>query len=60
MEVGMFELTPEMHRERIMRSIMKSADLSLEEAEKLDEIICEAVGIDTNESPPFFLLSAQE
>ena len=30
----MFELTPEMHRERIMRSIMKSADLSLEEAEK--------------------------
>ena len=56
----MFELTPEMHRERIMRSVMKSADLSLEEAEKLDEIICEAVGIDTNESPPFFLLSTQE
>ncbi len=56
----MFELTPEMHRERIMRRVMKSVELPLEEAEKLDEIICEAIGIDINQSPPFFLLSAQE
>lgn len=56
----MFHLTPEMHRERIMRQVMKSAQLTQEDAEALDEIICEAIGIDTNESPPFFILSAQK
>ena len=57
----MFALTPEMHRERIMRRVKQLIEhLSIEEAQDLDEIICEAVGIDTNESPPFYLLSSQE
>ena len=56
----MFELTPEMHRERIMRRVMELTDLAIKDAEELDEIICDAIGIDTNQSPPFFLLSAQE
>ena len=56
----MFELTPEMHRERIMRRVMCLTDLTIEDAEALDEIVCDAIGIDNNQSPPFFLLSAQE
>ena len=54
------ETTPQEHREIIVLRAMSLGNLSLKDAEHLDALVCEAMGIDQIEVPPEFILLAQQ
>jgi hypothetical protein len=54
------ETTPQEHREIIVLRAMSLGNLSLKDAEHLDALVCEAMGIDQIEEPPEFILLAQQ
>jgi hypothetical protein len=61
MEVDMkIEVTPEEHRERIVLKAIDASNISIKDAEHLDALVCDALGLDPNENPPDFILLAQK
>jgi len=54
------ETTPQEHREIIVLRAMVLGNLSLEDAEQIDALVCDALGIEQMEEPPEFMLLAQQ
>lgn len=54
------DVTPEEHRERIVLKAIDASNISIKDAEHLDALVCDALGLDPNENPPDFILLAQK
>ncbi len=54
------ETTPQEHRETIVLRAMALGNLTFEDAEQIDALVCEALGIEQMEDPPEFMLLAQQ
>lgn len=50
-------MTKEEQREEIVSSAIEIGDLSLEDAQEFDEIVCNILGLDFEEIPPDFIFS---
>jgi len=49
-------LTPQEHRERIVLQAKSLGNLSIEDCEQIDVLVCEALEIDHEQIPPDFIL----
>jgi hypothetical protein len=54
------ETTPQEHRETIVLRAMTLGNLTFEDAEQIDALVCDALGIEQMEEPPEFMLLAQQ
>ena len=53
------ELTPEWHRTAIVLKAISLGNLTVAEAEQIDVLVCSALGIDSEDPPPQFILDSQ-
>lgn len=54
------ETTSQEHRETIVLRAMTLGNLTFEDAEQIDALVCDALGIEQMEEPPEFMLLAQQ
>lgn len=50
-------LTKQEKRELLVLRAMRLGDMSIEDAEKFDTLVCNVLGIDSEKEPPIFILS---